>query len=239
MKNVLRLLVLMILGLAVACDGLTTPEEDDLTPLAVNIGKLPPGSQDMIWLYASNRWALEWLDREYGNDDFVGTVWCTTAANPDEEVEIEEFRTTVRDVVKCLLQIPVHSFEECTFDALNKAADLAEDEPKYSLKYGKTERCRAELHPDFKPHLLPIELRDPKSWRNTELAKVLIAMSAIELSRMPSLMAALGISVGAGGALIAFDGIGLLLCPLSESVECPDDPSSPFTPQQPVPPGDR
>lgn len=206
MKKTIRILSLMILGLVVGCDGyLTSPDDDDMGQLVAAIGNMPPDQQSIMYRERDRSRADEWLEKNKSRR--IGTVKC-----PDKEEEID-----AGDLLAHLLD-PAYSGQ--TFVDLLDTFRQRVEKTYPGCEFDWDVQTQRDLFDE-------LEREDDQG-----AARWLIALSVIELSRMPSLMAALGITTGAGGVMIALDGIGLLLCPLSTSVMCPDDPGAPGVPQQ-------
>jgi hypothetical protein len=212
MRRLLSVVLIMVFG-CVNCElgSLTNPDEGDTAPLVSAVRDMPPGLR--AWLeHAKDLDAVETL-KNANPDRIVADLKC----GPGDEVTHKLTMKQLYYFMKDFLDLPPSEHATSSFwDYLS--SKLAE------------RGCTADFLPHADLVLVPKREEPPiKANRSYEdsvaIAHFIIALSAAEMRGMPAaVLAALGISVSAG-SLMAISGIGLLLCPLSAAVECPDSPS--------------
>lgn len=235
-------MTLALVSLLVGCDGFsfTTPDSDDLNQVESVVNNLSPSAFDSLVDYAMNRYAQKWLSDTFSEDDEVAALTCYSDKH-GAEVEVDELTLYVNQVLECLRSTKVPSYTACVGGVMGDRLWFAQTQiaelPGGEEKYGNLRNCYYRIGERFNHVNVSKKLKDPDAWRSSELARLLVALTALELGRMPPLMDALGIST-VGGALVAIPGgAWLVLCPLSDAVVCPDDPGAPGVPQPAPSPG--
>lgn len=234
MKRFNSLAAALLAGTMLASGACSVPDGNDWRMFMDSVEDLPQPTVDQLKRSLMNKEATRLLKGRHRPDDVVGKVTCRSSKFPAWRVEVPEMRLLLKHVITCLESAEPRyaaTVIECTEDQIRVSAKATEDDQaRFEDNLGLLTDCRGEVEPNYRVKALPHTTTDPDSWRSNDLANFIVALTALEMSRMPSLMNALGISA-VGGSLVAFDGIGLLLCPLSDAVYCPDDPSAPGVPQ--------
>lgn len=228
-----RFAVLVMTSLLAACDGLTVPDGDDMADLTNAVAGLPADQQ-------------ETLERHKQNDLAGGYL---VSVGGDLSVMRCKERPDIRGAARAdVLEQTLRTFREW---GIPQIAQWMEVRAQAELERAKKDAgyngpCTPEYEVTQEGHEMFAEAEERLGSGPGGTARWLVGLQ--DIAARPEVMAIVGVAV-VGGVIVATGGgaaligagagaVGLALCPLSETIACPDDPGAPDVSQQ-TPRGDR
>ncbi len=209
----------------------STPDGDDIDDLAAGIRGLPPGPQSVVFRSKENDRLTRVIRDLYTPSGKVGSVTCAERDDPEYANQARRDPIVTRDwMLRKLAENPLWGIEELF------AAILAEFKP--GPFNGPDCTPKFEHMPGWSKKSLQVEVAslEESDDESKDSAFWLPTLSVDDLKNRPVLMGVLGLAFVGGVIVISVSNpVILALCPKSEAVPCPGNPTSPgqtpvFTP---------
>lgn len=249
--NRFLMLIFTALFTITAC---STPDGDDMAALEGAIDAAPKDTRDQLFQQAGHWATIEYLGKKNAGDIMKTECrsystrkhWTSWDEAPDALISLGEMIACMHGGMTYLQCADMFTGDRIPkYQALLKKEALS-GEPSLKQDPMFKFECRGKWVPGFDPKEVPMDYNDygsGKSNRMTteDVAKWIIGLTKDEIEAHPVIMTALGV-VLTWGVLVALptSPIGMMLCPKSNAVLCPDDPGAPGVPQHgPDDGGDR